>query len=722
MRLSRLYICNFRKLKECRIDMDEKETILVGANNSGKTAAMNAIMWFLISGKSFKTKDFTLSNWSAINQIGQEWIDVDDPFNSDLTIERWSDYLPFLDVWIKLEDSQDENVNLVRELFVSLDSEPSQVGMRIRFEPEDINQLYSNFIATYHNSQTIQEGRENHIDIYPKNLQDFLEHDDCATLNKFFKLKYYKLNEDLLTDGSPQACPSVELEGDVLRNVIKVDTISAEREFADPQAGSTFGLNTLSGQLQEFYRNHISPSNNLTSEDVDLLKAIDDANESFNQTLRQGFHEAIEELAELNYPGYLNPNIEIQSKLKPEEGIRHESAVRFKINPGEANQDHSLHVDESYNGLGYRNLISMYFKLIQFRKNWLKLNRRRQDNLQDTSIEPIHLVCIEEPEAHLHAQAQKVFVKKAYATLTRGVDDIPTRRIQLMISTHSNHVVQGLSFDHVRYFKRYHDNNLGIPVSEIINMTTAFGANDSTKRFVTRYIKLTHCDMFFADGIIMVEGAAERILMPLFINSTELRNKYVSVIEVSGAHAHRFRPLIEKLGIYTLVVSDLDAQGKKPQRDKNQVTTNSTLKNWIPGKESVDELIDLSADDKIHDNVRIAYQIPMKVRYKGKRSVEIIPYTFEDALAFSNMNAFIAEEGVEGNGLTKKFKKAFEEDTAGKCHQKMLSAMYNDNGKKAELATDLLMWDEVENELNAPAYIAEGLNWLNDKLQDNPDA
>ena len=374
--------------------MDEKETILVGANNSGKTAAMNAIMWFLKSGKSFKTKDFTLSNWSAINQIGQEWIDVDDPFNSDLTIERWSDYLPFLDVWIKLEDSQDENVNLVRELFVSLDSDPSQVGMRIRFEPEDINQLYSNFIAAYQNSQTIQEGRGNHIDIYPKNLQDFLEHDDCATLNKFFKLKYYKLNEDLLTDGSPQACPTVELEGDVLRNVIKVDTISAEREFADPQAGSTFGLNTLSGQLQEFYRNHISPSNNLTSEDVDLLKAIDDANESFNQTLRQGFHEAIEELAELNYPGYLNPNIEIQSKLKPEEGIRHESAVRFKINPGEADQDHSLHVDESYNGLGYRNLISMYFKLIQFRKNWLKLNRRRQDNQQDTSIEPIHLVCI----------------------------------------------------------------------------------------------------------------------------------------------------------------------------------------------------------------------------------------------------------------------------------------------------------------------------------------
>ncbi|VEI47533.1 Uncharacterised protein [Actinobacillus equuli] len=32
----------------------------------------------------------------------------------------------------------------------------------------------------------------------------------------------------------------------------------------------------------------------------------------------------------------------------------------------------------------------------------------------DLAIEPIHLVLIEEPEAHLHSQVQQVFVKKAY--------------------------------------------------------------------------------------------------------------------------------------------------------------------------------------------------------------------------------------------------------------------------------------------------------------------
>ena len=728
MRISRLYIGNFRKLKCCRIDMDKKETILVGANNSGKTAAMNALVWFCKAGRYFKTKDFTLPNWDAINQIGLDWINTKDPMDIDLTTARWNDYLPFLDVWISLENDPEENVNLVSQLFTSLEDVPKQVGVRVRFEPDNMKNLYSDFISEYQNSQKIQEGRETHLEIYPKNLHDFLEHEDSKNLNKYFKLKYYRLNETLLNEDIPQECPERDLGTDVLRDIIKIDTISAEREFADPQAGSSFGLNTLSGQLQDFYRNHISPTNNLTAGDVNLLKAIEDANEAFNENLKIGFHEAINELSELNYPGYMNPDIEIQSKLKPEEGIRHESAVRFRINQRDNAMAHAMHVDESYNGLGYRNLLSMYFRLMQFRKNWLNQNKRRQEENASKSIEPIHLVCIEEPEAHLHAQAQKVFVKMAYDTLIKDVEDNPSRRTQLIISTHSNHVVLGVDFDHVRYFKRYHDNHLGIPVSDVVNMTSVFGNDDETKRFVTRYIKLTHCDMFFADGIIMVEGSAERILMPIFLNRSALRNKYVSVIEISGAHAHRFKRLVEKLGISTLVITDLDASGRKPMRGKNQKTTNSTLKSWIPQKESVDELLDLADSDKVRENVRIAYQTPIKVKYKSKRTVEIIPYTFEDALAFANMDAFIKTDGIKGNGLTNKFREAFKQGTAGKCHKKLLSAMYENHGKKAQLATDILMWSDVENGeheangnagLNTPNYIREGLEWLNNRLMDN---
>ena len=99
-------------------------------------------------------------------------------------------------------------------------------------------------------------------------------------------------------------------------------------------------------------------------------------------------------------------------------------------------------------------------------------------------------------------------------------------------------------------------------------------------------------------------------------------------------------------------------------------------------------------------------------------------------MAFANIDAFINENGIKGNGLTKKFRKAFEQETAGKCHEKLLTAMYGDNGQKAQLATDILMWDDVENDendvnghdgLKTPEYIREGLEWLNNQLRENPD-
>lgn len=47
MKIDFIHIQNFRKLKDCRIDFSEKETIFVGANNSGKTTAMDAMIKFL---------------------------------------------------------------------------------------------------------------------------------------------------------------------------------------------------------------------------------------------------------------------------------------------------------------------------------------------------------------------------------------------------------------------------------------------------------------------------------------------------------------------------------------------------------------------------------------------------------------------------------------------------------------------------------------------------
>lgn len=59
MRIDHIHIRNFRKLKNCRIDFNIDQTIFVGANNSGKTSAMSAIIWFLKDQNRFTSSKST---------------------------------------------------------------------------------------------------------------------------------------------------------------------------------------------------------------------------------------------------------------------------------------------------------------------------------------------------------------------------------------------------------------------------------------------------------------------------------------------------------------------------------------------------------------------------------------------------------------------------------------------------------------------------------------
>lgn len=46
MKIQSVHIRNYRKLKNCHIDFDEKKTVLVGANNSGKTPLLVLLFGF----------------------------------------------------------------------------------------------------------------------------------------------------------------------------------------------------------------------------------------------------------------------------------------------------------------------------------------------------------------------------------------------------------------------------------------------------------------------------------------------------------------------------------------------------------------------------------------------------------------------------------------------------------------------------------------------------
>ena len=190
------------------------------------------------------------------------------------------------------------------------------------------------------------------------------------------------------------------------------------------------------------------------------------------------------------------------------------------------------------------------------------------------------------------------------------------------------------------------------------------------------------------------------------------------MLEIGGSHAYCLRPLIENLGIITLIITDIDSvdpnkrnSAVQPKKNNNYKTGNTTLKTWLPKKENINDLLkaNISKESNTYP-IRVAYQFPKKVEF-NKKKVEAIPYTFEDALVFENINIF---NNIDGTGLIKKFNKAIKDknnvEDAGK---EMFEALKD--GKKAEFALNLLFQKESDK-LNVPLYIKEGLIWLQEKL------
>lgn len=726
MKIASVQIRNFRKLKNCHIDFGERETVFVGANNSGKTSAISAIVWFLKNNERFTLREFTATNWAQINALGDHWLEKDTVDEQWLDPHLWDNIVPSLDLWINIVDGEQYRVN---HLIPSLSTwDGKKVGVRCQYEPKDIETLYLNYKQAREKVTMLMATKEwekaSSPELFPKNLCDFLG--KGSNLKDFFDVKYFIIdpaiepNDEDSTQKTPDEC----LEKNPLEELIRVDTILASRDFSDPQGQADSEIDTLSKQFQKYYTSSNQEEEDLTPEGLELVNGVAKANETYDAKLKKTFETPVKELKNINYPGFQNPEITIKSKIQIEEAIRHESAVQFAIqgNP-------ELALPEKYNGLGYRNLISIYLRLMDFREQWLKAIS------EGKIIQPIHLVFVEEPEAHLHAQAQQVFVKKAFEALRNNplLKEQPWLSTQLVLSTHSNHVVNELDLNCMRYFRRVITTGLAIPISKVINLSDTFGTDEETKRFVTRYIRLTHCDFFFADAVVLVEGPAEKILVPKFIKKAGLDSYYISVIEVNGRHAYSFRKLIEKTGIATLIVTDIDAAVKKIGADgkehdcavitskgKGQHTSNPTIKNWIVGKDKVDDLLALDGKGKTIDNVRISFQTPISVHWDAEKgNEEICPYTFEDALVMTNLVLFKQDKLGKKGSITTMANLCKKSSSPTEIQIKIFEKLENNGGfQKAEFANGLL-YEEQFDSIEAPAYIQEGLVWLKAYLDSN---
>ena len=728
MRILSINIQNFRKLLQCHIDFSKKTTLFVGANNSGKTSAMDALGKFL-ADHSFTFNDVTISKRIDINNLGEKWIQENCSEPTDLV--EWESLVPQMDIWLDVSNSE---IHYVAGIIPTLKWRGGRLGVRLAFLPKNISKLFTEYREAYLAARKTEKAKEKvDVTLYPKDLCEFLE----RSLNTYFSIKAFILDPTQSERDNPQPTP-FEMEcftTNPLKGIIKVDMIDAQRGFTDPDNSDSNerAKKQLSEQMRSYYDKHLDPEKSPSPEDLDILKAAEDAKKAFDKNLAIKFAPAIKELEELGYPGVADPKLTIVTKMTTGEALKHDATVQYAL----SKNDDTLKLPEKYNGLGYQNLISIVFDLMRFRDDWMREGKAKKTQKDDNPIiEPLHLVLVEEPEAHLHVQVQQVFIRKAYDVLTnhkfiKANDHFDT---QLVISTHSSHIARETNFADLRYFKRLSEGTEGsIATSKVINLSEVFGKGDETDKFVTRYLQTTHCDLFFADAAILVEGSAENMLLPHFIRNKypELYQRYISILCINGRHSHRLNPLIEKLCLPTLVIADLDTSEKEgyhkatcPERGKGLISSNYTIASWLMKEKDLDKLLAIPAAKKefIREapykySIRIAYQTPVPVNYDGVNK-EALASTFEDCLVYTNFSLF-KEISIDDTGsLVKNVKdKITSAGSFDEFHKGVYDTLRNGKSdQKAEFALDLI-YAVDPGDLIIPAYIAEGLEWLQSYLK-----
>ena len=162
------------------------------------------------------------------------------------------------------------------------------------------------------------------------------------------------------------------------------------------------------------------------------------------------------------------------------------------------------------------------------------------------------VLLIEEPEAHLHAQRQLRVMKSLQ-------DQAKEEGIQIIITTHSPNLASAIKLGSIVVIR----NGRAFPMVE---GETELESSDY--RFLERFLDVTKANLFFARGVLIVEGDAENILLPTLANllGRDFTEHGVSIVNVGGVGLRRFARIFQRkdiakaglLDIPVACVTDMD--------------------------------------------------------------------------------------------------------------------------------------------------------------------
>ncbi|MFA6411730.1 MAG: AAA family ATPase [Syntrophales bacterium] len=187
-------------------------------------------------------------------------------------------------------------------------------------------------------------------------------------------------------------------------------------------------------------------------------------------------------------------------------------------------------------GLGSNNLLFMACELL----------------LLAQEDEGTKLLMIEEPEVHLHTQRQLRVMKSLQ-------EEAKEKGIQVIVTTHSPNLASAIELANMVMIRNGHAFSLAEEETKL---------EPSDYRFLKRFLDVTKANLFFARGVMIVEGDAENILLPTLANilGRDFTEHGVSVVNVGSVGLRRYARIFQRknlerdgnLDIPVACVTDMD--------------------------------------------------------------------------------------------------------------------------------------------------------------------